>query len=95
MGRVGLAAGPLETRRDPDRRLGGYLCEVAVGVDDLDGPGGRRLAARGRCGAPLGSGVSRCKQRAAKADVELKTGISPAEEAVIRRWLVSLAKRTD
>ena len=39
--------------------------------------------------------LSRCKERAAKSDSELKLGISPAQEAVIRRWLVSLAKRTD
>jgi len=39
--------------------------------------------------------LSRCKARAAKSDSELKLGISAAEEAVIRRWLVTLAKRTD
>ncbi|MBV8513134.1 MAG: MarR family transcriptional regulator [Xanthobacteraceae bacterium] len=39
--------------------------------------------------------LSRCKQRAAKTDVELKIGISPTEEAVIRRWLVGLAKRAE
>jgi DNA-binding MarR family transcriptional regulator len=39
--------------------------------------------------------LSRCKQRAAKSDTELKIGISPAEEVVIRRWLVGLAKRAD
>ena len=39
--------------------------------------------------------LSRCKARAAKSDSDLKIGISPAQEAVIRRWLVSLAKRTD
>jgi DNA-binding MarR family transcriptional regulator len=37
--------------------------------------------------------LSRCKGRAVKADAELKAGLSPDEEAVIRRWLVSLAKR--
>jgi DNA-binding MarR family transcriptional regulator len=37
--------------------------------------------------------LARCKERAVKADAELKTGISPAEEAVIRRWLVGLATR--
>ncbi len=36
--------------------------------------------------------LARCKQRAVKTDVELKIGISPAEEVVIRRWLVNLAK---
>jgi DNA-binding MarR family transcriptional regulator len=39
--------------------------------------------------------LSRCKERAAKADAELRVGISPDEEAVIRRWLVSLAKRAN
>jgi DNA-binding MarR family transcriptional regulator len=39
--------------------------------------------------------LSRCKERAAKADAALKIGISPDEEAVIRRWLVGLATRTD
>jgi DNA-binding MarR family transcriptional regulator len=39
--------------------------------------------------------LSRCKDRAAKADAELRAGVSPDEEAVIRRWLVSLAKRTE
>jgi DNA-binding MarR family transcriptional regulator len=39
--------------------------------------------------------LSRCKERAAKSDSDLKIGISPTEEAVIRRWLVSLAKRAD
>jgi DNA-binding MarR family transcriptional regulator len=39
--------------------------------------------------------LARCKKRAVKADVELTVGISPEEEIVIRRWLVSLAKRTD
>jgi DNA-binding MarR family transcriptional regulator len=37
--------------------------------------------------------LSRCKARAVKADAELNTGISPAEEFVIRRWLVGLATR--
>jgi len=37
--------------------------------------------------------LSRCRERAVKADAELKVGISSAEEAVIRRWLVGLAKR--
>jgi DNA-binding MarR family transcriptional regulator len=39
--------------------------------------------------------LARCKERAAKADAALKAGLSPAEEAVIRRWLVSLAERAD
>jgi DNA-binding MarR family transcriptional regulator len=39
--------------------------------------------------------LSRCKERAAKSDSDLKIGISPSEEAVVRRWLVSLAKRAD
>jgi DNA-binding MarR family transcriptional regulator len=39
--------------------------------------------------------LSQCKERAVKADAELKIGISPEEEAVIRRWLVGLAKRAD
>jgi DNA-binding MarR family transcriptional regulator len=39
--------------------------------------------------------LSRSKERAAKADAELKAGIAPQEEAVIRRWLVNLAKRVD
>jgi DNA-binding MarR family transcriptional regulator len=36
--------------------------------------------------------LSRCKERAAKVDAELKVGISPDEEAVVRRWLVGLAR---
>jgi DNA-binding MarR family transcriptional regulator len=36
--------------------------------------------------------LSRCKERAAKADAEVKGSLSPDEEAVIRRWLVGLAK---
>jgi DNA-binding MarR family transcriptional regulator len=44
--------------------------------------GGRRL-------------LSRCKAKAVTADAELKAGVSPTEEIVIRRWLVSLAKRVD
>lgn len=39
--------------------------------------------------------LARCKQRAVKADAELKVGISSQEEAVIRRWLVGLAKRAE
>jgi DNA-binding MarR family transcriptional regulator len=39
--------------------------------------------------------LSRCKERAAKADAELKAGMAPEVEAVIRRWLVNLAKRVD
>jgi DNA-binding MarR family transcriptional regulator len=39
--------------------------------------------------------LSRCKERAAKSDSDLKIGISPAQEMVIRRWLVSLARRAD
>lgn len=39
--------------------------------------------------------LSRCKVRATKSDSELKIGISPAQEAMIRRWLVGLAKRAD
>ena len=34
-----------------------------------------------------------CKERAVKADAELKAGLSPSEEAVIRRWLIGLAKQ--
>jgi DNA-binding MarR family transcriptional regulator len=37
--------------------------------------------------------LARCKERAVKADAELSTGISPAEELVIRRWLIGLATR--
>jgi DNA-binding MarR family transcriptional regulator len=37
----------------------------------------------------------RCKERAAKADAEVRSGISPDEEALIRRWLVGLARRDD
>ena len=39
--------------------------------------------------------LTRCKERAAKSDSELKIVISPAQEEVIRRWLVRLAKRAD
>jgi DNA-binding MarR family transcriptional regulator len=39
--------------------------------------------------------LGRCKERALKADAELKAGISPAEEAVIRRWLIGLAKQAE
>jgi DNA-binding MarR family transcriptional regulator len=39
--------------------------------------------------------LRRCKDRAVKADAELTAGISREEEIVIRRWLVSLAKRAD
>jgi hypothetical protein len=37
--------------------------------------------------------LARCKEGAVKADAELNTGISPAEELVIRRWLIGLATR--
>jgi DNA-binding MarR family transcriptional regulator len=39
--------------------------------------------------------LSRCKERAAKADSELRAGLTANEEAVIRRWLVGLAKQAD
>jgi DNA-binding MarR family transcriptional regulator len=39
--------------------------------------------------------LSRSKERAIKADAELKVGISAGNEAVIRRWLVGLAKRAE
>ena len=39
--------------------------------------------------------LSRCKERADKADAELRAGVSSDEEAVIRRWLVGLAKQAD
>jgi hypothetical protein len=39
--------------------------------------------------------LSRSKERAVKADTELKVGISAGNEAVIRRWLVGLAKRAE
>jgi DNA-binding MarR family transcriptional regulator len=37
----------------------------------------------------------RCKERAVKADAALRAGISAEEEAVIRRWLIGLAKPAD
>jgi DNA-binding MarR family transcriptional regulator len=37
--------------------------------------------------------LARCKERAVEADAELKVGLSRDEEAVVRRWLVGLAKR--
>jgi DNA-binding MarR family transcriptional regulator len=39
--------------------------------------------------------LARCKERAAAAERELTGEISAAEEIVIRRWLVNLAKRVD
>ncbi|AMN41032.1 MarR family winged helix-turn-helix transcriptional regulator [Rhodoplanes sp. Z2-YC6860] len=39
--------------------------------------------------------LARCKERALKADAELKAGLSPGDEAVIRRWLIGLAKQAD
>lgn len=39
--------------------------------------------------------LSRCKERALKADATVRAGISPEEEAVIRRWLIGLAKPAD
>ena len=39
--------------------------------------------------------LSRCKERASEADADLKAGISARDEAVIRRWLVGLAKRAN
>ncbi len=39
--------------------------------------------------------LARCKARAVNADAEVKAGISADEEVVIRRWLISLATRSD
>jgi DNA-binding MarR family transcriptional regulator len=39
--------------------------------------------------------LARCKERAVAVDGELTAEISAAEEIVIRRWLVNLAKRVD
>jgi DNA-binding MarR family transcriptional regulator len=39
--------------------------------------------------------LSRCKERALKADAAVRTGLSAEEEAVIRRWLIQLAKPAD
>jgi DNA-binding MarR family transcriptional regulator len=39
--------------------------------------------------------LSRCKERARKADASVRAELSPEEEAVIRRWLIGLAKPTD
>jgi DNA-binding MarR family transcriptional regulator len=39
--------------------------------------------------------LSRCRARARKMDAALASGFSAAEEAVIRRWLVSLAMASD
>jgi len=36
--------------------------------------------------------LSRCKERAREVDTAVRAGISAEEEAVIRRWLVGLAK---
>jgi DNA-binding MarR family transcriptional regulator len=51
-----------------------------------------RLIALTKSGRTL---LSRCKERAGKIDSELRAGISGNEQAVIRRWLVSLAKQVD
>src|SRR3954471_6833753 len=39
--------------------------------------------------------LARCKERALRADAELKAGLSANDEAVIRRWLIGLAKQAD
>jgi DNA-binding MarR family transcriptional regulator len=39
--------------------------------------------------------LSRCRERARRMDAALAAGFSAAEEAVIRRWLVSLATAGD
>jgi DNA-binding MarR family transcriptional regulator len=39
--------------------------------------------------------LSRCKERALKADAAVRAGISREEEAAIRRWLIGLAKPPD
>jgi DNA-binding MarR family transcriptional regulator len=51
-----------------------------------------RMIALSKSGRVL---LARCKERAVKADAQLNTGISPAEEVVIRRWLVGLATRAE
>jgi DNA-binding MarR family transcriptional regulator len=39
--------------------------------------------------------LSRCKERARKTDAAVRAELSPQEEAVIRRWLIALAKPAD
>jgi DNA-binding MarR family transcriptional regulator len=39
--------------------------------------------------------LSRCKERARKADAAVRAGLSADEEAVIRRWLIRLANPAD